>query len=85
MSIRLTTRRSMSFLLLACSLSACGHDLGTRATPLTASEQTVAQAAGRAGEPCGSVEQPCLLPGIRVVGAAYDQEDAARRPAAEQP
>lgn len=85
MSTRPTTRRSTSFLLLACSLSACGHDLGTRDTPLAGSEQTVAQTAERAGEPCGSIEQPCLLPGIRVVGAAYDRDDAARRPASEQP
>jgi len=65
-------RATLALVLLAGSLAACGNEIDTRTTPPPASTQVAVRRSAAADEPCGTAEHPCLLPGLRVVGAARD-------------
>lgn len=63
-------RAALTLAVLSAPAAACSSDLGAKSTPEPASTQVAVREAASADEPCGTAEHPCLLPEIRVNGAA---------------
>lgn len=71
MSTRLD-RAALPLLLLACALGGCSSDVGARSTPRPAATEVAVRQETARDEPCGTAEHPCVLPALRVNGAARD-------------